>query len=494
MFYLIKKHQHFLKNGIVLILSILIATNISAQRNSQIWFVKAGAKGDGSTVESPLGSTTILETVSGPSDLIILLPGEGPLDGGLALKKGQTLIGLPQAGQQPIITNTDTVRNDGNGLVLAGDNRIWNIRIEDTYASGIIGINVSGNRIEGVAVYGANQSGTFTAVNPPPTENPPHGGILFLNSPTGLSVENYITNAEVIDATAVGIASVASVNTQSRLVIHNTRVEKGKELNRLDIGIVGVAGGPGAESHLEIDKCVVQGRTSLGGRNIMVFAANDAKATAVIERSTLGAVGQDGILATASFIPAEVSVDIRECLIENASQMNVEGTISNQMVIDPARAEDTKVSINIENSIIRNAGVGERFELDTLGITGNIWMGTTDMAQQIDPTSTAPFPPGSFQLTLRNCQVSEGKEYGIGFGNYRLDLPPEKASFKVLLQGNKIMNNGPAEIMIAAPGTRIDARGNCWGTKAGLSQNKIRLLGAAKLDHLDASNPIPCEE
>lgn len=493
MFHLIKKHQHFLKNGIILILSLLITTNISAQRNAQIWFVKAGAKGDGSTAESPLGSTTTLETVSGPSDLIIVLPGERSLEGGLALKKGQTLIGLPQAGQQPIITNTDTVRNDGNGLVLAGDNRIWNIRIENTYASGIIGTTVSGNRIEGVVVYGANQSGTFTTFYSPSGESPPHGGILFLNDRSDLSIENYIMDSEIVDATAVGVASIANRNSQSRLVIHNSRVEKGNSLGRLDIGIVCLAGGPGAESNLEIDKCVVQGRTSMGGRNITVFAAGDGRATAVVERSTLGAVGQDGVLATAHFIPAEVSVDIRECLIENAGQTNVEGTISNLAVSDPARVEDTKVSIRIENSIIRNAGIGDRFEMDTLD-TGNIWMGATDMAQQMDPTSTAPFPPGSYQLTLRNCQVNEGKDFGVGFGNTRSDLSPEKASFEVLLQDNKIMNNGPAEIMIAAPGARIDARRNCWGTSEGLPKSRIRLLGAGKLDQLDASEPLPCEQ
>ena len=116
------------------------------------------------------------------------------------------------------------------------------------------------------------------------------------------------------------------------------------------------------------------------------------------------------------------------------------------------------------------------------------------MAQQMDPESTAAFAPGNYELTLRNCLISDGKDFGIGFGNIRQQLAPEQSSFKVLLQENKIMNNGGAEIIIAAPGARIDARGNCWGTMDGLLKSKIRMLGTAKPGQIDSSKPLLCDQ
>ncbi len=483
---------HLLKNVMIIALSLL-AAGILAQPAPSVWFVKAGAQGNGTSAESPLGSTETLEAVSRPLDLIIVLSGAGVLDGGIALKSGQTLIGVPQAEQKPVITNTGPHQNGGNGLVLAGDNRIWNIRIENTFASGILGSNVSGNRIEQVEVFGANQSATSTDLSHPIFGEFPHGGILFLNKDSSLSVENFIANVDIVDATAISLVSVATGGAQSRLIVYGSRVEKGSPLNRTDMGILVVADGPSAQTILEIDRSVVQGRTSMGGRNVVALASRQAKTTAVIKRSFLGPVGQDGVLAAATQIPAEVNLDIRESVIENAGQTNIEGTILNLPAHDPARADETNISIRVENCTIRHAGLGDKFEMDTIG-NGNIWLGSSAMAQQMDPDSRAPFAPGRYQLRLLNSLISDGKDFGIGFGNVWQQLAPEKSSFEVLLQDNRIMNNGKAEIMIAAPGAHIDARRNCWGKVDGLSEDRIRMLNTAELGQIDTSEPLPCKE
>ena len=306
-----RKHQYALKNELVMAFLFFMVTSIWAQQDPAVWFVKAGAMGDGTSIQNPIGSTKAVEDVSLPTDLIVILSGEDPLDGGFALKSGQVLIGLPHSDQKPVITNTNPERNGGSGLILAGDNRIWNIRIENTFASGIVGSNVSGNRIEEVEILGPNQSGTTTDLSHPLFGKFPHGGIIFLNNGDDLFAENYIADVDIVDARAIGLASFAKGGAQSRLFVYGSRVEGGNRLNRTDMGILAMADGPSSQTILEVDKSVVQGRTSMAARNIVVFASRDAKASAVIEMCTLGPVGQDGVLAVASQIPAEVSLDIR---------------------------------------------------------------------------------------------------------------------------------------------------------------------------------------
>ena len=75
-----------------------------------------------------------------------------PLDGGVALKPGQTLIGHAEAGRKPAITNSNAARNGGNGVVLADDCKVLDVRIERTRASGVLGFNVTGACLLGVDV------------------------------------------------------------------------------------------------------------------------------------------------------------------------------------------------------------------------------------------------------------------------------------------------------------------------------------------------------
>lgn len=78
----------------------------AAESRARIWFVQASGNGDGSSAARPLGTMAQLETVSGAGDVILLLPSDRALDGGLALKPGQALIGLPEGLRLPAITNS----------------------------------------------------------------------------------------------------------------------------------------------------------------------------------------------------------------------------------------------------------------------------------------------------------------------------------------------------------------------------------------------------
>ena len=128
----------------------------------RVWFAKSGGDGDGTSPSRPLGSTTAIEGASAPGDIIVLLPSDVAFNGGLALKPGQTLLGQREGQSRPAITNRSAVRNSGIGIVLADSVRVWDVRVEDTHASGIYGADVTGLSISRVDVVGANRAASST--------------------------------------------------------------------------------------------------------------------------------------------------------------------------------------------------------------------------------------------------------------------------------------------------------------------------------------------
>jgi hypothetical protein len=130
----------------------------------------AAPGGDGSE-RAPFNSMEAVEKASAPGDEIAVLPSPltvPPLDGGIALKPRQKLIGrgpsvndtaaLPQA---PRITNSVAARNSGDAVVLADSVEVSNLVIVDSYRGGIYGLNVSE-----VNVHDNNLSGTNTSCTP----------------------------------------------------------------------------------------------------------------------------------------------------------------------------------------------------------------------------------------------------------------------------------------------------------------------------------------
>ncbi len=470
-------------------LILLSVPSASAQAPGGVWFARAGAGGDGTSAASPVGSTAALDSLTAPGDVIFLLPSEAPLNGGLALKTGQALIGLSEAGRKPVITNTDSTRNGGNGIVLDQDNRIWNVRIENTYASGVLGTGVSGTRMDGVEISGANGSGSSTAAGIRAMGGPvPHGGIVFIATGPDVSVENRVDGSEVVDAAGVGIGALAFGAAQSRLIVSGTRVEGGTLVGFSDAGIAALAEGPSSAVRLELTDSAVRGRVSRAGRNVVVLASADASARARIERSHVSESGQDGVIGVAALIPARVSIEISDSVIEKAAQINVEGTILNLPAFDASRTQETSVAIEVDGSIIREAGAFGEFPGDAF----NVWVGSSASAQQFDPSAQVPFPSGSYRLAVRNSRIEGARDYGFGIGSdaARWGIAPEGSTFEVVLHENDIAANGTAEIVVRAPQARVDARRNCWSTPDGLPEERLVLEETAERSHVDLAEPL----
>lgn len=190
--------------------ALIVATVAPAQPQKQAsWFVQAGAVGDGTSVRSPTGSVESLNRLSGEGDRIYLLPSDAALDGGIALKVGQRLIGLDREGRKPVITNSDSTRNQGCGVVLSIGSHVSNVRIEGTVASGIYGRNVAGVRIDRVDVHDANRLQLFIdATFPTLPGRLPHGGMVFVHSDSPADVE--VTLSTVTQTSGFGIVSITS--------------------------------------------------------------------------------------------------------------------------------------------------------------------------------------------------------------------------------------------------------------------------------------------
>lgn len=467
----------------LLLAAILATTPVHSNTPAGDWFIQAGASGDGKSATSPTGSFTIIERQSREGETIILLAGDATLDGGLSLKAGQALIGVSASGRKPVITNTDSTRNSGCGIVLADDNHVSNLRIENVHSSGIYAPRLSTARIDGVDIKGANLSASFVEAKYPTLPGSlPHGGMVFVHSGALAQVE--VVSSEVIESAGFGVVSITSGSAHSRLSLSQVKLQGGTKIGFFDVGLAALVQGSSANVQLNVSDSEVGGRLSRSGRNIMVVASSGGIASARIERFVSGPTGQDGIVGAVMQSPSEISLNISDSLIEGAAQMNIEGTLVNLPPDDLSQANKGSISIDIEGSTIRNAGAVGGFE----DVAANIWLGASQFLEDQPPAL------GRYQLHVRDSTIEGAGRSGLEFG----DLPlltmgqVDKSTYKVVLKSNTIVNNGAAEVMIYAPHARIDARGNCWGPPGGLAMDRVAIYPPAGLDQLDASEPVCC--
>lgn len=152
-------------------------------RGHHIWYVSASARAGGNgSISAPFNSLSQVQSASSPGDTIVVEPAPTsvpPLNGGIALKPGQRLVGggppvlshgrlnmpggLPVVGASglsalPRITNTTASTNNGDGIDLANNTQVTNIVVDGSYLRGIYGTNVTGVKVYGNDVSGQNTS------------------------------------------------------------------------------------------------------------------------------------------------------------------------------------------------------------------------------------------------------------------------------------------------------------------------------------------------
>ena len=138
----------------VLIVSCL-AFFVTTTSEATTWYVKADPSHSGNgTKNRPFSTLQEAEGASLPGDTILILQSKDPLDGGIQLKDGQSLIGLGPSvtranpnSARAMITNTNRLRYDGDAIRLAKNNLVQNIHIDNANRSSILGINAVGAQL-----------------------------------------------------------------------------------------------------------------------------------------------------------------------------------------------------------------------------------------------------------------------------------------------------------------------------------------------------------
>ncbi|MEC3957100.1 hypothetical protein VMT65_28975 [Nocardia sp. CDC153] len=136
----------------------------AAEPDSSTWYVRAGALAGGNgSAEAPFDSLARAESVSHDGDTIIVQPSAATLDGGIALKPGQKLlgdgpavVGATDTAALPRIANT-TGNHDGDAVRLAAGAEVRNLVITGARRGGIYGSDAADVVISGNDVTGTNQ-------------------------------------------------------------------------------------------------------------------------------------------------------------------------------------------------------------------------------------------------------------------------------------------------------------------------------------------------
>src|SRR3954447_8720146 len=145
----------------------LLAAAPAAAAKPHVLYVKAGAKAGGSgTRRSPLALLASVQQAAKAGDRIVVLPTAKPLDGGIALKPRQQLIGAGPAvaGRTkrhkllPAVQNTTATNLEGDAIRLARGATVRNIAVRTASRGDIYGLDAVGVRIIGNDLTGQNTS------------------------------------------------------------------------------------------------------------------------------------------------------------------------------------------------------------------------------------------------------------------------------------------------------------------------------------------------
>ncbi|MBF6327686.1 hypothetical protein [Nocardia transvalensis] len=160
--------RHVLMSAVLAVAVAGTTTTARAQPDSATWYVDAAAPAGGiGSADAPFTTLTQAEAASRDGDTIVVQPASPavpPLDGGIALKPGQRLvgggpavIGAPAGAALPRLTNT-TAGHDGDAVVLAPGSEVRNLVIAGARRGGIYGVDAVGAVVSGNDVAGTNGS------------------------------------------------------------------------------------------------------------------------------------------------------------------------------------------------------------------------------------------------------------------------------------------------------------------------------------------------
>ncbi|MCE5293687.1 MAG: hypothetical protein LLF94_03625 [Chlamydiales bacterium] len=269
-------------------------------------------------------------------DVLVVLPSRTPLDGGITLRSGTSLIGACDdptetavAPNQPTITNTSNYSNGGNGVVVNGDAHIERIYFKNTYASAInfdLGENLS---VKEVLVTGHNSGQQNSSNNTLAiTDNTEVAGIqgkTTLNGTTDLYkviIRNNFTGSGVNNIARDGAQRHLIVDTCEFAELTSQNPGSDPQLSKSLDGIAAIAEDEGTHLDVQIKNCYfhdfkAQALNEANTHAVQCASLNGAKIKSRISCSTFYNIANSHqianwhILSQALSDPAVVGDDVK---------------------------------------------------------------------------------------------------------------------------------------------------------------------------------------
>ena len=406
-----QKATHNKKRSFVWALTILMSIGLLASVASAetTWYVKATADdgGDGSK-KRPFNSLQAVEEISEPGDTIIILhcPADTPaLNGGIALKDGQKLIGTgpdvtkaaPQSARAKI-TNSNDERNWGDAIWLANDNEVTNIHIIDAYSTAILGLDIIGANIHHNLITGHNQ------------------GCSYIWLPSGQELALF------------GIVFYSWSAMMGDLLVHHN-VVRDAEGGGVVLYLFGSAS---AELQLDENSFTDLSPPSIlgdGGRvEAIAISTDNTRANVIIRDTFVDNIGHTGNSNSDSIVSVMYGSSQQDVLIQNYTYRNTEDVGGSSATgiefwITPWAANAT-LDFRLEDSDLRGmngwCGVqlyvqGKDCEL-TWEVENTVVENSTE--DGIGIYNAGPGPGNNYEIHLEGNQVIDCPGDGISFYNY----------------------------------------------------------------------------
>lgn len=414
----------------------------------------APAGGDGSK-KHPYNSLADVEAGSIAGDKITVLYSNIALDGGITLKDGQHLQGKKGKKENknnlPVITNTSSSTNDGNGVIAANSTKISHLNIRDVQRNGVYFVNASKLIIQNNLIENPNR-GTFSL-------------------PCALCL---------LSAGGSGIRGLADVGLALDILIEDNEINANGHSNRFTRGI-DIGAGMGGEM-----TAVVLGNhvSNMNGRAYLPYVAGNGIANFLFEDNSAKTIGPAN--ADSFFIfggdSGQISVDVRNYFLDN-SEIGIFGDPTNHGfevwtgLIIPGSGFAAQVNVTADGLVIHDSAA------DGIFIGNNLPDAIVNVT-----ISNSEILRAAGRLTGGIGVIAHNDTYGLGipFVTASLSLKVETTDVIGTLPGINFIGLpvGAIEIVLAGVNDVYDFGGGALGS---VGQN--RLL-ENPLDYVSAINAV----
>ncbi|MFI6166692.1 hypothetical protein ACIBCN_07880 [Nocardia sp. NPDC051052] len=435
----------------------------------QTWYLSAAAAAGGNGTEAtPFNTLQAVQQASGDGDTIIVLAppvGTPPLDGGIALKPGQHLLGRQAPGAVAAVANT-TAANDGDAVRLAPDTEVRDLTVTSARRGGIYGHNVGTTVLAGNTVAATNSAchDGFVVQPFPPMIGVPFGmslpvtpnvvalnngwAAIMIDSDAGASALTIERNTvhdtacgDGIDVRTTGTAQVTATITDNLTQNINEGIAK---LSVLALGMQST----GASSLT----AAVRGNTQRGialpandplnavadSEGIFVNAADRARMRITIDRNSYrhggGHLSANGI----EFVTSNGTPD-SEVMLTNSEFLDVPGDIVQNLNLSAEGARHVMIIDGLTAS-------GSSFPGAALNplVPGNLGSCLFSASFGRDNTTA---------LTLRNARLSRCSADGIGVYAYSPAGPaPATATMRFDIADSTVADSTVADLHVRTVG------------------------------------------